>query len=517
MKKFLSVLTIISVLAFLIPGFKVSAAAGTPEFVQGKLSGKLTKDMNGVYKFFNDNKIKFGVEKAESEFIELTSRFDNLGYKHIKTQQVVDSIPVYGSEYIVHFNKNGEIYAVNGSFDPAARKTKVDKTKFIKEDKAIKVAKQQVKFNALDKEQIKLYLYNNGSGYIPVYEVKLSFIYPEPGYWYIYVNAENGSIVKKYNRIENEAVTGTGIGVLGDTKTLNLNYVAGSKKTSSQYQMIDSTRPAVITTYTANNRTRLPGSIVYSLTNVINDPAAVDAHYYAGMVYDYYKTKFNRSGLDNNNMAMKSTVHYSRDYVNAFWNGAQMVYGDGDGVYSLALSGSLDIIAHEMTHGVDSYEADLIYENQSGALSESLSDSFGSFVEFYGQPNKSDWLIGEDVWTPYIPDDALRSLEDPTIFGDPDNMDDYNYLPNTQDGDWGGVHTNCGIPNKACYLTATNSAVGIAKAEQIYYRALCNYMTTSTDFSAAKSLLSQSAADLYGAGSPEVTAVNNAWSEVGVN
>lgn len=511
MKKILSILTVISVLIFLIPGPKAAAAGKTPEFIQGKLSGKLTKDMNGVYKFFNDNKVKFGVEKAENEFIELNSKYDSLGYKHIKTQQVVNGIPVYGSEYIVHFNKSGEIYAVNGSFDPEARKTKIDKAKYIKEDKALKIAKEQVKFNALDKEQVKLYLYNNGSGYVPVYEVKLSFIYPEPGYWYIYINAENGSIVKKYNRIEYE--TGTGTGVLGDTKTLNLTYVAGSKKTSSQYQMIDNTRPAVITTYTANNRTRLPGSIVYSLTNVINDPAAVDAHYYAGVVYDYYQTKFSRSGLDNNNMAMKSTVHYSRDYVNAFWNGAQMVYGDGDGYYSLALSGSLDVIAHEMTHGVDSYEADLIYENQSGALNESLSDSFGSFIEFYGQSNNADWLIGEDVWTPYVPDDALRSLEDPTIFGDPDNMSDYNYLPNTQDGDWGGVHTNCGIPNKACYLTA--SAIGVAKTEQIYYDALCYNMTSSTDFSGARAALIMSAQKLYG--SAEVNAVINAWSSVGVN
>jgi len=257
--------------------------------------------------------------------------------------------------------------------------------------------------------------------------------------------------------------------------------------------------------------------VVYSTTSIINDPAAVDAHYYAGVVYDYYKTKFARNGIDNKNMAMKSTVHYSRNYVNAFWNGAQMVYGDGDGVNSLALSGGLDVIAHEMTHGVDENEADLIYANQSGALNESMSDAFGTFVEFYSQSNKAEWLIGEDIWTPKISGDALRSMADPTKFGDPDNMSDYQYLPNTQAGDWGGVHTNCGIPNKACYLTATNSAVGIVKAEQIYYRALCNYMTVSTDFSGARAALVQSAADLYGAGSPEVMAVNNAWTAVGVN
>jgi len=474
--------------------------------------------MNGVYKFFNDNKVKFGVEKAESEFTQLTSKYDNLGFKHIKTQQVVNGIPVYGNEYIVHFNKNGEVYAVNGSFDPKARKTKVDKAKVIKPTKAINIAEAQVKFDALDKEPtVKLYLYNVNNSYVPVYEVRLNFIYPEPGDWHIFVNAVNGSIIHKYNRIASATTTGTGKGVLGDIKNLNLTYVAQSKKTTAKYQLIDSTRQALITTYTANYRTRTPGTVVYSTTNIINDPAAVDAHYYAGVVYDYYQSKFARSGIDNRNMAMKSTVHYSRNYVNAFWNGAQMVYGDGDGVNSLALSGGLDVIAHEMTHGVDENEADLIYANQSGALNESMSDTFGTFVEFYAQSNKAEWLIGEDIWTPKISGDALRSMADPTLYGDPDNMSSYKNLPNTQAGDWGGVHTNCGIPNKACYLTATNSAVGIVKAEQIYYRALCNHMTVSTDFSGARAALAQSAADLYGAGSAEVMAVNSAWSAVGVN
>ena len=99
-------------------------------------------------------------------------------------------------------------------------------------------------------------------------------------------------------------------------------------------------------------------------------------------------------------MGIKSTVHYYRNYVNAFWNGTQMVYGDGDGVQSLALSGALDIVGHEMTHAVDEKTANLDYEFQSGALNESMSDAFGAFIESYSQASKFDWLIGEDVWTP---------------------------------------------------------------------------------------------------------------------
>jgi len=210
-------------------------------------------------------------------------------------------------------------------------------------------------------------------------------------------------------------------------------------------------------------------------------------------------------------MDIKSSVHYYRNYVNAAWTGTQMIYGDGNGVDALALSGGLDIIAHEMTHGVDQYEADLVYQDQSGALNESMSDAFGVFVEYYAQNNKFDWLMGEDIWTPGVPNDALRDISDPTKYGDPAHMNQYLYT--TQD--YGGVHTNSGIPNKACYLIANN--LGIEKTEQIYYRALCNYMTSSTDFSDARACLAQAAADLYDAGSPEVNAVHNAFSSVGVN
>ena len=521
MKKLVSILASISMMAFLMPSPMVNASQfKAPDFIKGELSGKLTKDMKGVQQFFNDNKTKFGVESAENEFVEVTAKDDNLGFKHIKVQQMVKGIPVYGNDYIVHFDKESKVYAVNGSFDPQARKTKVDKNKFIKEGKAVDIAKAQVKFDALDNEPAaKLYLYNKDNAYIPVYEVRLNFIYPEPGDWHIFVNAFDGSIVHKYNRIASAAVTGSGVGVLGDTKALNLNSVTvtSRKTTQTQYQLVDNTRLAAITTYTAANGTRLPGSIVYGTTLTINDAAAVDAHYYAGVVYDYYKAKFGRNGLNNANMAMKSTVHYSRNYVNAFWNGTQMVYGDGDGVQSVALSGGLDVIAHEMTHAVDEYEANLVYENQPGALNESMSDVFGTLVEFYAQSSKADYLIGEDIWTPKTSGDALRSMADPAKYGDPAHMNNYVYASNTQAGDWGGVHTNSGIPNKAFYLTATNSAIGTAKAEQIYYRALCNYMTSSTNFSAAKANLAQAAADLYGAGSAEVNAVNSAWAAVGVN
>ncbi|EYE88615.1 hypothetical protein Q428_07075 [Fervidicella metallireducens AeB] len=520
MKRFLSVFLTFLVTAFIVCIPVTSSAAKSNHNFLVKNMGKYSKDIKGIAKFFKDYKKEFNVEDAEKELVFKNSKNDNLGYTHVKLQQVVDGIPVYGKEYIIHYNNKDEVYAVNGNFDVKAKQFKRNK-EFIKEKDAVAIAIAQVNFDSeslntdlSDNLVPKLFLYELNEEYIPVYLIRINFLSPVPGDWFIFINALNGEVVEKYNKIRTVSVTGSGIGVLGDTKTLNLDKVTVKirNKTETQYQTNDLTRSAVITTYTANNATRLPGSIVYSLSQIINDPAAVDAHYYAGVVYDYYKTKFGRNGIDNGNMTIKSTVHYSRNYVNAFWNGSQMVYGDGDGVNSLALSGGLDIIAHEMTHGVDEYEADLIYKDQSGALNESFSDCFGTFIEYFAQKNKFDWEMGEDVWTPKIANDALRSLQDPTKYGDPAHMNDYNYTTS----DNGGVHTNCGIPNKACYLIATSSGMTIEKTEQIYYRALVNYLTQSSDFKAAKEALIQSAVDLYGVNSVEANAVKAAFEAVGI-
>ena len=488
MKKVISLLTAVAMVVLINPEIAIGSQNKAPDFAKVQLSKQLSKDMKGVHQFFKEN--NFGIEDSVNELTELKSSADSLGFTHIKTQQMVKGIPVLGNEYIIHFNQKGEIYAVNGNYDASAKKAKINKGHFIGESRALSIAKAQVIFDELDGTPTsKLYLYNINNEYVPVYLVSLSFLSPTPGNWKFYINAEDGSILKQANILANIATTGTGLGVLGDSKALNLDKVTVKGKT--QYQLKDLTKGALIATTTASTGTRLPGSVVYSTTTTINDKAAVDAHYYAGMVYDYYKSKFNRNSLDGAGMAINSTVHYSRSYVNAFWNGSRMVYGDGDGVNAVALSGALDVVAHEMTHAVDEKEANLIYENQPGALNESMSDAFGAFIE--------------------------SDMANPAKYGDPDHMSKFVVLPNTQAGDWGGVHTNSGIPNKACYLIASNSNVGIIKAEQIYYGALSNYLITSSDFYDARLALVQAATDLYGQNGAEVAAINAAWDTVGIN
>jgi Zn-dependent metalloprotease len=185
-----------------------------------------------------------------------------------------------------------------------------------------------------------------------------------------------------------------------------------------------------------------------------------------GSTRDFYNDVFDRDSLDGRGMRLNAYVHRGVAYNNAFWDRSEMVFGDGDGVLFTDFTKSLDVIAHELTHGVTEFTAGLDYHNQPGALNESISDVFGSLVKQWVRKetaDQADWLIGAEVFTPAIGADALRSLkspgkayDNPTLGRDPqpDHMSKYVMLPDTDDDDNGGVHINSGIPNKAFYLTA---------------------------------------------------------------
>jgi hypothetical protein len=212
---------------------------------------------------------------------------------------------------------------------------------------------------------------------------------------------------------------------------------------------------------------------------------------------------------------MESVVHYGINLNNAYWNGFFMTYGDGDGVVLSNLAGSFDVIAHEITHGVTSKTAELVYELQPGAMNESMSDVFGVLAD------SADWLVGEDVYTPGIAGDALRSMQDPNMGlpsthpnWQPAHMNEYVELPNDPQHDHGGVHVNSGIPNKAFYNAA--SVIGRSKAGIIWYRALTVYLTNNSQFVDARNACLNSAKDFFGQGSTEYNAVASGFSAVGI-
>lgn len=253
----------------------------------------------------------------------------------------------------------------------------------------------------------------------------------------------------------------------------------------------------------------------------------------AGNVWNFYKKLFNRNSIDNKGMAILQNIRYRENkfkpFFNAFWDGEQMFYGTGSPKYINSFTTDLDIIGHELTHGVIDFEAALNYENQSGALNESYADVFGILIKQWVNntpARKANWLIGENILKG---PNALRSMKAPgtaykndTVFGDdpqPALMKDFVHLPNTDEGDCGGVHYNSGIPNHAFYITAFELGGNAwQKAGAIWYAALQakKLLKKNADFTAAAAATLKKATLLFGKGSEAVKAVEKGWKETGV-
>jgi bacillolysin len=487
---------------------------GIPTFVTGDLSEQPIKNETDAVNFLNDNKDLFNLEYGN--FVVEKVDADQLGTKHYRTKLFVDGIPVYGTNLIVHTDNKGNVYSINGQADDSIP-TNIWKNKIkVTDKKAVKAAEDFLgmksnKTNYTTEPTAETYLYNFKGDWQVVQIVTLRFMGAKPGNWKIFVNAETGKVIDSFNAIADATATGTGVGVNGQTRNLNLDY------SNSIYSLTDLTKGAPISTYNMNNSSSdysLPGTLVTDTDNNFNSTvqgAAVDAHYNIGLTYDYYKNNHNRNSFDNAGATIKSSVHFGSSYNNAYWNGVQMVYGDGDGSIFKPLSAALDVVGHEFTHAITERTANLEYRSQSGALNESMSDIFGYLIE----GDTADWQMGEDCYTPNTPGDALRDLKDPTLYNQPANMSGYVTLPETQSGDWGGVHTNSGIPNKAFYLSAS-TINDSAKTSKIYYRALTTYLTATSQFADARTALLQAATDLYGANGTEYTAIANAFTQVGI-
>ena len=284
--------------------------------------------------------------------------------------------------------------------------------------------------------------------------------------------------------------------------------------------------------YDANEGASLPGQLVRSENDPpTNDTAVNEAYDGSGITYDLFQEIYGRDSIDGNGMLLQSTVHYLRGYDNAFWNGQQMVYGDGDEDLPEAqrlfnrFTAALDVIGHELAHGVTQYEAGLVYWDQSGALNESMSDVFGSLVKQYQRQETADqanWIIGEGLFTSNVNGVGIRSMKAPgTAYNDPvlgkdpqpGHMDDY--VKTIEDN--GGVHINSGIPNHAFYVTSLEMG-GYAweKAGQVWYKTLTEKLTERATFQQAADLTHQAAGELYGTGSLEQQAVQKGWAEVGI-
>lgn len=284
--------------------------------------------------------------------------------------------------------------------------------------------------------------------------------------------------------------------------------------------------------YDAKNGSSLPGTIVRKEGEApVVDVAVNEAYDGSGATYDLFKDFYDRNSIDNNGMRLDSTVHYQKGYDNAFWDGEQMVYGDGDENLPLnerlfnRFTIAIDVIGHELTHGVTQFEAKLVYSQQPGALNESMSDVFGSLVKQYtlGQTaDQADWIIGAGLLTENVNGVGIRSMkapgtayDDPVLGKDPQPAHMKDYVNTTSDN--GGVHINSGIPNHAFYRTALEIGGNAwLKAGQIWYVTLRDKLTSSSNFQNCADLTHQTAGELFGADSLEQQAVKTGWAAVGL-
>ena len=333
------------------------------------------------------------------------------------------------------------------------------------------------------------------------------------------------------NTTLNGPVTANAIDLLGISRTINTYEIGGDyfmyDGSRSMFDAAASNLPSepIGMIVTVDGQNTYPGNssfdyqVIVSGNNTWSSPSSVSAHYNGGKAYEYFKNTHGRESINGQGGNIISFINISdengNDFDNAFWNGAAMFYGNGDQAFTAPLAKALDVAGHEMSHGVIQSTANLEYQNQSGALNESFADIFGAMID------RDDWHLGEDITNSnYIPTGRLRSLSDPNNGGSslntpgwqPRTMSEYQNLPNTPQGDNGGVHINSGIVNYAYYLFATD--IGKDKAEQIYYRALRQYLVKSSQFVDLRNAVVQSATDLYGA--TEVNAANSAFDAVGI-
>jgi Zn-dependent metalloprotease len=457
---------------------------GIPAFVRGDLASQAVLSPAALDAAVAKLAAVFRLQPAELRAVG--ERADELGGRHVRYQQERNGLPVVGGELLIHLDVEGRVYAVNGSAREGgpAPAPSLDAA----------VASQAVRA-------------------LPGYE---AFALGAPVLVYVVSTADD--TVHLAWALE---ATGTRDGmpardtVFVDARTGALAEVRPHVHAALQRKV-----------YSAGGRTTLPGTLKMTETSAPSSDAQVRAAFdHTGITWNFYKTVFGRDSYDGAGAPLVSAVHYAQGYANAYWDGTQMVYGDGDGQELGPLAQALDITAHELTHAVTESTAGLVYRNEPGALNEAMSDIFAAATEAWarGMVDARTWQVGEDIYTPGTQGDALRYMGTPTE----DGMS-RDYYPQRYTGgeDNGGVHLNSGIANLAFKLLVTGgrhprnattvqvAGVGMAQAQAIFYRALSVYLTSTSNFAAARVATRQAAQDLYGA--TAALSVEQAWAAVGV-
>lgn len=510
------------------------------------------------------------------------SNTDRVGNIHLHYQQFYNGLKVEFGTLITHSNNEG-VYLINGEIYNASNLNLIPALTKEQGLQVILSKKSGATYLWENSSQAKLMKYSKPQGELLILpnvrtgEINLAYKYDvyttEPlGRDNIYVDAHTGTIlltdalIKHANGFDHKA---TSINNNDKTK-LNQNksnLVAGNANTRySGTRVIETTFDATQTAYKLHDYSRGDGVITYNneqqvdyqdvdfldadnnwttieYNNANKDNGALDAHWGAMKTYDFWQNIFGRNSYDNQGTSLISYVHYRRNantsLVNAFWNGVAMSYGDGNN--STDILTSLDVCGHEIGHAVCSSTANLVYQNQSGAINEGFSDIWGACIEHYGRtgsltgtPTSGVWLMGEDLST-----NPLRSMIAPIDRGDPDTYLGTNWIETGDEGscapsssnDQCGVHTNSGVLNHWFYIltngksginnapvpdTYNVTGIGIVKSSEIAYLAERDYLTPNATYNDVREASLNAASTLYCGTSPEYIAVTNAWFAVNV-
>jgi Zn-dependent metalloprotease len=473
---------------------------------------------------------------------------DARGMEHYRYQQTLNGIGIENADMAVHV-ANGKIKSQNGKWIkdfPSDLPSKTSLTEANALNKALEnigaskykwelpaeeafLKREQNNPNATFYPKGTLVYYSGERDVIPS-ALRLAYKFDvyaqEPvSRQLIFVDAVNGKILGKRELIHETNAPGTAQTAFSGTQTITADF------TGAAYRLRETDRSGVagtsINTYNLQTGTNYGAAVDFTdadnnwnNVNAAKDEYATDAHWGAEKTYDYYYQKFNRNSIDGAGMPMNSYVHYSSAYFNAFWDGSRMTYGDGDAAHGNKPLTSLDVCGHEITHGVTERTSALVYSYESGAMNEGFSDIFGTAIEAFARPTNTDWLIGGDFFT-------IRSMSNPNAFSHPDTyMGTYWY---TGSGDNGGVHYNSGVLNYWFYLLTVGGSgvndhgtpynvvgVGMDTAAAIAYALNTAYLTSTSDYYAARILGIQAAENLYGIGSNAAIQTANAWTAVGL-
>lgn len=506
---------------------------GTPRYLElpsGNERGKAVvvapaDPVETARRFLQANRELLLLEDPDRELYLASQQTDELGRSHVRFAQSCRGLEVWPADIIVHLSPSGEVDLLTAAYPPTPQGSA---TAIIEAERALAVARAAIAGGA-DAETTSpaLFYYSSGDGLAQLaWRVELSLA--ADARWLVVIDAQTGAGLTAFNQVTSGNVTGSGVDLLNTSRALNV------WQQGTSHYLVDCSKPMFVTSSTppgnpqgaimvvdANHKT-LPQSGTMQCSQITSSSATsgwlkdgVSAAFGLSQTYDYYRARHARDAIDGKGGNLVGIVRYGQNYDNAFWNGQAMFFGDAK-----PYAGALDILAHELTHGVVSYSANLVYQNQSGALNEAFADIFGEMVEGWSR-GTNDWQCGVDLGK------VSRSMSNPHAieigagYYFPGKMSQF-YGPNSpllgmlENQDNGGVHVNCTIVTHAYYMLSAGLAdpLHVTNSARVFYRALTTHLVAQSQFLDCRLACIRSAREIFGENSKEAQRTAEAFDAV---